>query len=78
MTPSDVVRRLVEIEEDAAHRLGMEVSASRPAVSALREYLVACRERGPTVEAKISLPDPMLHSAAVSQDIRDGNVVRRQ
>ncbi len=78
MSPEDVARRLIEIEEETARGLGMDVSTSRPAASALRDYLAAYRAREPTVEAKISLPDPMLQEVFEGLCARYGIPVYRK
>lgn len=60
MTPADVVHRLFEIEVETVRGLGLDVSAYPSCVAAVRAYLASCQQRSPTVEAKISLPDPAL------------------
>ena len=62
MRPADVVHRLAEIEAEAVRGLGLDVSAYASCASALRAYLASCRQRSPTIEAKISLPDPALQT----------------
>lgn len=62
MTPSDVVHRLIEIEVETAHGLGLEITAHGSCMNALRAYLESCKRCSPTIEGKISVPDPALQA----------------
>ena len=78
MTPADVVHRLAEVEVETVRGLGLEVSAYRSCAAALRAYLASCQQRSPTIEAKISLPDPALQTVFEALCARYGLPVYRK
>ena len=58
--------------------LSLQVSAYPSCAAALRAYLASCQQRSPTIEAKISLPDPALQTVFEALCARYGLPVYRK
>lgn len=78
MTPVDVVHRLAEVEAEVVRGLGVELLAYPSCAAALCAYLASCQQRSPTIEAKISIPDPALQTVFEALCARYGLPVYRK